>query len=89
MFAWLGIGIQAEVVLDRLPRDTTHVRRLPGEDVPIGAEEVDDCVFLFGVDVCPNDRRLGGVAGAEVDGLGGDFIGGFHGLHDGLLGGDL
>ena len=45
-----GLGSQqnAELVLGDLPWDSRHVGRLPGKSVIVGAEEVEECVFLFG-----------------------------------------
>ena len=45
-----GLGSQqnAELVLGDLPWDARHVGRLPGKSVLVGAEEVDERVFLFG-----------------------------------------
>ena len=42
-----------------------HVRRLPCEDIMIGAQEVDKLAFLFGWELGPNPHRLGWVGGVN------------------------
>ena len=45
----LGSWQNAELVLGDLPWYARHVRRLPGKSIFIGTEEVDECSFLFGI----------------------------------------
>jgi hypothetical protein len=45
----LGFWVQMQLMLNRLPRDSQHVNRLPCKDVPIFLEEFDEREFLFGI----------------------------------------
>jgi hypothetical protein len=38
-------------MLNQFPRNSTHVSKLPCEDVPIFLEEFDEREFLFGVQI--------------------------------------
>ena len=49
-------------MLGKFPRYTFHVGRLPGKDVPVLTEELDERAFLFGIQVCPDGGDLGGIA---------------------------
>ena len=60
----------AELVLGDLPRDARHVGRLPGKSVLVGAEEVDECEFLFGRQLGANLHHLGRVGVIDHDQLG-------------------
>ena len=42
------------MVLDHLPRDPGHIRRLPSKDVIICPEEGDERAFLFRIEVAAN-----------------------------------
>jgi hypothetical protein len=44
-----GIGVDLQMVLNHLPRDPRHLRRLPGKHVNISPEEGDEHEFLFAV----------------------------------------
>jgi hypothetical protein len=46
---WSGIGINIQMVLNHLPRDPRHLRRLPGKHIDISLEEGDEHKFLFAV----------------------------------------
>jgi hypothetical protein len=59
--------IDVEGMLDQLPRHPWHVRWLPREDVAVSPEEVDERVFLFGVDTRPDGGGLAAVAYPEVN----------------------
>jgi hypothetical protein len=59
--------IDVEAVLDQLPGHSWHVRWLPCEDVAISPEEVDERVFLFGVEAGPDGGGLAAVAYPKVD----------------------
>jgi hypothetical protein len=61
--------IDVEAVLDQLPGHSWHVRWLPREDVAVSPEEVDERVFLFGVEAGPDGGGLAAVACPEVDRL--------------------
>ena len=49
-------------MLGKFPRYTFHVGRLPGKDVPILTEEVDERAFLFGIQVHANGGGLAGIS---------------------------
>ena len=59
-----------ELVLGNLPRDARHVGRLPGKSVLVGAEEVDERMFLFGRQLGADPHRLGRVGVIDRDRLG-------------------
>jgi hypothetical protein len=64
-----GLRIDVEAMLNQLPGHSWHVRWLPREDVAVSPEEVDERVFLFGVEAGPDGGGLAGVARPEVDRL--------------------
>jgi hypothetical protein len=66
----LGSRQNAELVLGDLPRDARHVERLPSKSVLVGAEEVDERVFLFGRQLGADPHRLGWVGVVDHDRLG-------------------
>jgi hypothetical protein len=45
----LGKWVLMEFVLNKFPRDSRQITRLPFEDVPIFLEEFDEREFLFGI----------------------------------------
>ena len=47
-----------------------HVRRLPCEDIAIGAQEVDKLAFLFGRELGLDPHHLGRVSGVDSHCLG-------------------
>ena len=61
--------IEIQGVLSLLPRYAWHVRGLPCEDVPVGAEEGGEHKFLCGVELGPDQGGLVGVVIAEDDRL--------------------
>jgi hypothetical protein len=61
-----GLRIDVEAVLTQLPRHSWHVHWLPREDVVVSPEEVDERVFLFGVEAGPDGGGLARVACSEV-----------------------
>jgi hypothetical protein len=61
--------IDVEGMLDQLPRHPWHVCWLPREDVAVSPEEVDERVFLFGVESRPDGSSLAAVACPEVNGF--------------------
>ena len=67
-----GLGSQqiAELVLGDLPWYARHVGRLPGKSVLVGAEEVDERVFLFGRQLGADSHRLGWIGVIDHDRLG-------------------
>jgi hypothetical protein len=68
-------------VLNHLPGDPRHLRRLLGKHIYIGPEEGDECEFLFAIQI----RRYAGGLGSihpDLNGLHGDVL--FtRGLHTG------
>jgi hypothetical protein len=50
-------------VLDDLPRYAQHVKRLPCEDIMIGAQEINELAFLFG-------RELGSICTVLIGSVG-------------------
>jgi hypothetical protein len=61
------------MVLDHLPGDPRHLRRLPCEYVGICLEEGDERDFLFLLQIARDVSGLGGIP-AELDGLDGTAI---------------
>ena len=57
-------------MLGNLLRYARSVRRLPCEDIMIGAQEVDELAFLFGQELGSDPHRLGWVSGVDPDRLG-------------------
>ena len=57
-------------MLGDLPWYAQHVRRLPCEDVVIGAQEVDELTFLFSKELGPDPHYLGWVGGVDTQRLG-------------------
>jgi hypothetical protein len=66
--------IDVEGMLNQLPRHPWHVHWLPHEDVAVSPEEVDERVFLFGVETRPDSGGLAIVACPEVDCLDQNFL---------------
>jgi hypothetical protein len=56
-------------MLDQLPGHPWHVCWLPCEDVAVSPEEVDEHVFLFGVESRLDGSSLAAVACPEVNGF--------------------
>ena len=61
------------MVLDHLPGDPRHLRRLPCEHVGISLEEGDEREFLFFTQISRNASSLGGIR-SKRDGFNGDAI---------------
>jgi hypothetical protein len=73
-------------VLGDLPRDAWHIRGAPREDVGVGAEEVDEHHFLFGIEGGADPQRLA-LGGRRIEG---DLLGLLRGLEGaGVLGGGV
>jgi hypothetical protein len=60
-------------MLDHLPGDPRHLRRLPCEHIGICLEEGDEREFLFFLQITRNASGLGGIR-VEPDGLDGDVV---------------
>jgi hypothetical protein len=81
MLDWSGIRIDFQMVLNHLPRDPKHLRRLPGKHVDISLEEGDKREFLFTVQITRDKGCLTSFS-PDLDGFYGDiFLG--RGLHAG------
>ena len=59
--------VEIQGVLSLLPRNAWHVRGLPCEDVPVGAEEEGEREFLCGTELSPNQGGLVGLIVPEDD----------------------
>jgi hypothetical protein len=46
---WSSIRVDLQMVLNHLPRDPRHLRRLPGKHVNVSPEKGDEREFLFDV----------------------------------------
>jgi hypothetical protein len=46
-----GVGVDLQMVLNHLPRDPRHLRRLPSKHVDISLENGDESEFLFAVQI--------------------------------------
>ena len=57
-------------MLDDLLGYARHVRRLPCEDIAIGAQEVNGLAFLFGWELGPDPHHLGWASGVDPHRLG-------------------
>ena len=61
------LGINIKSVLSEFPRYTWHVRRLPCKNVPVLTDELDECAFLFWVQICVDAELLGRIARNKVN----------------------
>jgi hypothetical protein len=78
---WSGVGVNLQMVLNHLPKDPRHLRRLLGKHVDISPEEGDEHEFLFAVQITQNTGSLSSLS-PDLDDLHGDiFLAG--GLHAG------
>jgi hypothetical protein len=68
-----GVRVDLQMVLDNLPRDPRHLRRLPCEHVGIFLEEGDEREFLFFLQITRNASGLGGIR-TKPDGLNEDVV---------------
>jgi hypothetical protein len=76
-----GVGIDLQMVLNHLPRDQRHLRRLPGKHVDMSPEEGDEREFLSVVQITRDTGSLSSLS-PDLDGLHGDvFLA--RGLHAG------
>jgi hypothetical protein len=69
----LGVRIDLQMVLNHLPRDPRHLRRLPSEHVSICPEEGDKREFLFLSQISRDAGGPGWVC-ANLDGLCGPAV---------------
>jgi hypothetical protein len=44
-----SVGVDLQMMLNHLPRDPKHLRRLPGKHIDVSPEEGDEREFLFAV----------------------------------------
>jgi hypothetical protein len=68
-----GVRVDLQMVLDHLPGDPRHLRRLPCEHVGICLEQGDEREFLFSLQITRNASGLGGIC-VEPDGLDGVIV---------------
>jgi hypothetical protein len=68
-----GVGVDLQMVLNHLPRDPKHLRRLPGKHVHISPEEGDECEFLFAIQITQDTGSLSSLS-PNLDGLHGDVF---------------
>ena len=54
-------------MLDHLSWDSRHVGRFPSEDILVCLEEGDERAFLFVIEACPDQGRLGRIRRVERD----------------------
>jgi hypothetical protein len=59
--------INAQLVLNHLPRDPKHIQNLPCKDIKIVLEKSDESEFLFGVKVVADPELLVRVAGIHYN----------------------
>src|SRR5438105_6659802 len=52
-------------MLNHLPWNPRHVRRFPSEDILVCLEEDDERAFLFVIEPCPDQSRLGRIGRVE------------------------
>ena len=53
------LGINIKSVLSEFPRYTWHVRRFPGENIPILTDELNERAFLFWIQVGTDTELFG------------------------------
>src|SRR5438132_12900277 len=64
---WLYSLFDIQGVLDHLPGDSMHVGRFPSKDVLVCPDEGDERVFLFVIELCPDQSRFGWIDRVECD----------------------
>jgi hypothetical protein len=70
---WSGVEIDLQMVLNHLPRDHKHLRRLLGKHINISPEEGDEREFLFAVQITRDTSSLSSLS-PDLDGLYGDVF---------------
>jgi hypothetical protein len=68
-----GVGVDLQMVLNHLPRDPRHLRRLPGKHVDISLEKGDESEFLIAVQITRDMGSLSSLS-LNLDGLHGDIF---------------
>jgi hypothetical protein len=68
-----GVRVDLQMVLNHLPSDPGHLRRLPGKHIYISPKEGDECEFLFAVQAAHDVGGLGGIR-PDLDGLDGNVL---------------
>jgi hypothetical protein len=58
---WPGVRVDLQMVLNHLPGDPRHLRRLPGKHVHISPKEGDEREFLFVVQISRDAGGLGSI----------------------------
>jgi hypothetical protein len=59
--------VNAQFMLNHLPRDPGNIRYLPCKDIKIVPEKSDECEFLFGIEVVANPELLVRVVGVHCN----------------------
>ena len=59
--------LHIEGVLNHLPGDTRHVGGFPSKDVLVCPKDGDECAFLFGIELCPDQGHLGRIGRVKLD----------------------
>jgi hypothetical protein len=65
---WFGVRVNIQMVLNHLPRDPRHLRRLPGKHVDIRPKEGNEREFLFAVEITRYVSSLSSLS-PDLDGL--------------------
>jgi hypothetical protein len=65
---WSGVRVNLQMVLNHLPRDPRHLRRLPGKHIDISLEEGDEHEFLFTIQITRDTGSLTSLS-PDLDGL--------------------
>ena len=55
----LKLQINIKSVISEFPRYTWHVRRFPCKDVPVLTDELNECDFLFRIQISTDAELLG------------------------------
>jgi hypothetical protein len=63
-----GIRVDLQMVLNHLPRDPRHLRRMPGKHIDISPEEGDEHEFPFAVQITRDTGSLSSLS-PDLDGL--------------------
>jgi hypothetical protein len=63
-----GVRIDLQMILNHLPRNLRHLRRLPGKHVDISPEKGDEHEFLFAVHITRDKGSLSSLS-PDLDGL--------------------
>jgi hypothetical protein len=68
-----GVGVDLQMVLNHLPRDPRHLRRLSSKHINISPDEGDKREFLFAVQITRDTGSLSSLS-PDLNGLHGDIF---------------